>query len=152
MPKEFFGLFDFRGRLNRPELIRLERNILFVAMPGMVAHVLLLIFGVPAILALLPALVFIPVTVVGAAAGFRRLHDVGRHAHRVHAKRIIFCAGLAVPLIAVIVFPALPEAIAWTLTGLTVAAFVASFFLLDLGFTEWRRGDPGPNRFGPASE
>ena len=149
MLKEFSGLFDFRGRLTRSDMIRLERKALFAAMLGIVAPVLLLIFGVPPALALLPALVLIPIMVAGAALNFRRLHDVGRHAHRVYAKRVVFCAALAVPLAAIIALPGLSEPAAWTLIGVTLGALVMSFFVRDLGLTEWRRGDPGPNRFGP---
>ena len=149
MTREIGEAFDFRGRLSRVGQMRLERKLIAISIPGIIGPILLLMAGAPRIVAVIPALVLLPVIVATAAANVRRLHDVGRHAHRVYAKRLIFSACLVGALAAVIIVPNLPEAAAWTLIGLVVTALLASVFTRDLGQTEWRRGDPRPNRFGP---
>jgi len=144
--------FDFQGRLSRADQMRLERRLIIISIPGILGPMFLLIAGAPRIVAVLPALLLVPVVVAAVASNVRRLHDVGRHAHRVYLKRLIFSACLVAALTAILVLPDLPEDAAWTLAGLAVTAFLLSFFVRDLGWTEWRRGDSGPNRFGPPPE
>lgn len=149
MTRQFGEAFDFRGRLSRVGQMRLERKLVVIAAPGIIGPVLLLMAGVPRIVAGIPALILVPVMAAAFAGNVRRLHDVGRHAHRVYAKRLIFSACLVGALAAVVIFPDLPEAAAWTLIGLVISALLVGLFIRDLGATEWRRGDPRPNRFGP---
>lgn len=144
--------FDFKGRLSRAEQMRLGRKLLLIALPGMIVPILLLIAGVPRLLSALPALLLLPVCLAGIAANVRRLHDVGRHAHRVYSKRVGLLVCLAVPVVAVLTFPSMPGWLALTLIAIPVVGFPASLFVRDLGYTEWRRSDPGPNQFGPAPE
>ena len=86
-----------------------------------------------------------------AASGVRRLHDVGRHAHRVYLKRLIWIIIFATPITFAISFPDLPEQVRWGLAGASGVALLASLFNRDLTWTEWLRGEPGPNAHGSSS-
>ena len=56
---------------------------------------------------------------------------------------------MSTPVGVAISFPNLPEPVLWGLAGFSGVALLARLFIRDLTWTEWRRGDPGPNRFGP---
>ena len=152
MSDRLANAFDFSGRLSRGGRARLERKVMLIGSLGVVGPVFLLTIGTPRPVAAVPALLLIPLLMALAASGVRRLHDVGRHAHRVYLKRLVRLAITITPLGIAGAFPALPIPVLWSLVGLSGVALLASLFIRDLGWTEWRRGDPGPNRFGPPPE
>ena len=144
--------FDFSGRLSFAGRARLERKLLLIAALGLAGPVFLLMVGIPPPVAGAAALFLVPVVIGLAASGVRRLHDVGRDAHRVYLKRLVWLAIVAAPVAVAIYRPDLPEQVRWGLTGTSGVAALIGLFLRDLTWTEWLRGDPGPNRFGPAAE
>jgi len=144
--------FDFSGRLSFAGRQRLERKLLLVLLLSLAGPIFLLMIGTPPPIAGAMALLLVPVVIALAASGVRRLHDVGRHAHRVYLKRLIWVIIFATPINVAISFPDLPEQVGWGLAGASGVALLASLFNRDLTWTEWLRGEPGPNRFGPAPE
>lgn len=144
--------FDFSGRLSFAGRQRLERKLLLIAVLGLAGPVFLLMIGTPLPIAGAMALLLVPVVIGLAASGVRRLHDVGRDAHRVYLKRLISFTIFATPINVAISFPDLPEQVRWGLAGVSGVALLVSLFNRDLTWTEWLRGEPGPNRFGPAPE
>lgn len=152
MSDRLANAFDFRGRLSFVGRQRLERKLLLLAMPGVVGPIFLLMIGAPRPVAGAAALILVPALIGLAAANVRRLHDVGCHAHRVHLKRWIWLLIISTPVGLAITFPNLPEPTLWSLAGLSGVALLASLFIRDLTWTEWRRGEPGTNRFGPPPE
>jgi uncharacterized membrane protein YhaH (DUF805 family) len=152
MSDRLANAFDFRGRLSFVGRQRLERKLLLIALPGVVGPIFLLIVGVSPPIAGAAALFLIPAVVGLAAANVRRLHDVGRPAHRVYLKRLISLLIVATPVAVAISRPDLPELVLRGLTGFSGVALLASLFIRDLTWTEWLRGEPGSNRFGPPPE
>jgi uncharacterized membrane protein YhaH (DUF805 family) len=149
MSDRLANAFDFQGRLSFVGRQRLERKLLLIAMPGVVGPIFLLMIGVPRAVAAAAALLLAPALIGLVAANVRRLHDVGRHAHRVHLKRWFWLLIISTPVGVALTFPDLPEPARWGLAGVSGVALLASLFIPDMTWTEWRRGDPGPNRFGP---
>lgn len=144
--------FDFSGRLSFAGRQRLERKLLLIAGLSIAGPVFLFMIGAPPLVGGLAALLFVPVVIGSVAANVRRLHDVGRDAHRVYLKRLVWLAIAAAPVAVAISRPDLPEPIRWGLAGTSGVATLVGLFIRDLTWTEWLRGDPGPNRFGPAPE
>lgn len=143
--------FDFSGRLSFAGRARLERKLLLIFVLSLAGPIFLLMIGKPPIAGAM-ALLLVPVVIGLAASGVRRLHDVGHDAHRVYLKRLVWLAIVAAPVAVAISRPDLPEQIRWGLTGTSGVAALIGLFLRDLTWTEWLRGEPGPNRFGPAPE
>lgn len=152
MSDRLANAFDFHGRLSFVGRQRLERKLLLVAIPGVIGPIFLLIVGVPPPIAGMATVFLIPAVIGLAAANVRRLHDVGRTAHRVYLKRLISFVIVATPVTAALTLPDLPEFARLGLAGFSGLALLTSFFVRDLTWTEWRRGDSGPNRFGPPPE
>ena len=144
--------FDFSGRLSFAGRQRLERKLLLIAVLSIAGPIFLFMIGAPPPVGLAAALLFVPVAVGTAAANVRRLHDVGHDAHRVYLKRLVWLAIIAAPVAVAISRPDLPEQVRWGLGGISGVAALIGLFIRDLTWTEWLRGEPGPNRFGPAPE
>ena len=144
--------FDFSGRLSFAGRARLERKLLLVAVLSIAGTIFLLMIGAPPLVGGAAALLFVPVVIGSAAANVRRLHDVGHDAHRVYLKRLVWLAIIAAPIAVAISRPDLPEQVRWGLTGTSGVAALIGLFIRDLTWTEWLRGEPGSNRFGPAPE
>ena len=152
MSDRISNALDFRGRLSFGGRQRLERKLLLIALPGVVGPIFLLMIGVSPPIAGAAALLLVPVIIGLVAANVRRLHDVGSTAHHVYLKRFISLLIIATPVAVAISRPDLPELVLWGLAGFSGVALFASLFIRDLTWTEWLRGDPGPNRFGPSPE
>lgn len=144
--------FDFSGRLSFAGRQRLERKLLLILLLSLAGPIFLLMIGAPLPIAGAMALLLVPVVIGLAASGVRRLHDVGRHAHRVYLKRLVWLAISAAPVSVAISRPDLPEQVQWALAGISGLAALIGLFIPKLTWTEWLRGEPGPNRFGPAPE
>lgn len=141
--------FDFHGRLSRNGSRRLAAKLMALAVVGWLAPLLLLMGGAPKILAWLPYSLLPLIAVAGAAAGVRRMHDVGRDARFEWLKRLGVLILTLGPVLVILAVPNLPAWVVWVLLSLSAAIFVAVVFR---GRPEWGPGDPGPNRFGPPPE
>ena len=144
--------FGFSGRLSFAGRQRLERKLRLIAVLSGAGPIFLFMIGAPAPVGGAAALLFVPVVIGSAAANVRRLHDVGRDAHRVYLKRLVWLAIIAAPVSVAIFRPDLPEQVRWGLAGISAVSTLIGLFIRDLTWTEWLRGEPGPNRFGPAPE
>jgi len=144
--------FDFSGRLSFAGRQRLERKLLLIAVLSIAGPIFLFMIGVPPLIGGAAALLFVPVVIGSAAANVRRLHDVGRDAHRVYLKRLVWLAIIAAPVAVAISRPDLPEQVRWGFAGISGVATLIGLCIRDLTWTEWLRGEPGPNRFGPSPE
>ena len=144
--------FDFSGRLSFAGRQRLERKLLLIAALSITGPNFLFMVGAPPLVGAAAAMLFVPVVIGSVAASVRRLHDAGRHAHRVYLKRLVWLAIVAAPVAIAIYRSDLPEQVLWGLTGTSGLAVLIGLFIRDLTWTEWLRGEPGPNRFGPAPE
>lgn len=142
-------VFDFNGRLSRSGSRRLAVQLTAFWIAGWLAPLFLLLGGAPRAVAWLPLCVFPFLLVAEAAAGVRRLHDVGRDARSEGLKSLGVFAMILGPLGAVLALPGLPEPLLWTLLGTSAAILAAAAFR---GRPERGPGDPGPNRFGPPPE
>ena len=149
MSDRLVDAFDFNGRLGRSGLRRLELKLMAVAIAGGLAPLFLLLGGAPRAIAWLPLGILPVIAVAGAAAGVRRLHDVGRDARPEWLKSFGVFVVVLGPAFAMLAFPDLPEPLVWALLGVSAAILVIAAFR---GRPEWGPGDPGPNRFGPPPE
>lgn len=149
MAERLIDAFDFNGRLSRSGARRLEARLAAFAVAGCLAPLLLLLGGAPKGIAWLPFGILPVIALAGAAAGVRRLHDVGRDARLEWLKSLGVLVLMAGPVVVVLAFPGLPEPVVWTLLGVSAAILVTAALR---GRPEWGPGDPGPNRFGPPPE
>ena len=152
MSDQLGSAFDFSGRLSFAGRQRLERKLLLIFVAGIAGPVFLLTIGVSPPFAGVAALLLVPALIGLCAASVRRLHDVGRHAHRVYLKRSVWLLMVGAPAAAVLAIPDLPPPVLWGLVGLSGMALLSGLFIRDLIWAEWLRGEPGPNRFGPPPE
>jgi uncharacterized membrane protein YhaH (DUF805 family) len=152
MTDRLVRIFDFSGRLSFAGRARLERKLLLIAALGIAGPIFLFMVDAPPLAGAAAALLIVPVAIGSVAANVRRLHDVGQDAHRVYLKRLVWWAIVAAPVAVAIYRPDLPEQVRWGMTGTSGLAALIGLFIRDLTWTEWLRGEPGPNRFGPAPE
>ncbi|CAN7338701.1 hypothetical protein [Brevundimonas sp. LjRoot202] len=153
MSDRLAAAFDFRGRLSFVGHERLTRKLLLLSIVPVLGPMFLLIAGAPRLLALTPLALLVPLLVAFMAAHARRMHDLNQHAYVVHGRRGLILALAIAPALTAFLMPGLPD---WAILALpalslvvVVVSTVRSLFVAPL---EWRRGDPGPNRFGPAPE
>ncbi|MEY4555190.1 MAG: hypothetical protein RL093_309 [Pseudomonadota bacterium] len=145
--------FDFRGRISFVGRERLTRKLGVLLVVSVAGPLLLLAFGVPRAVAVVPFVLIPPLLVALFAADVRRIHDVNQHAHIVYARSVFGLALVLGPLVAAAFTPDIPDWARIALVGLSVAVGIVTSIQ---GFArapiEWRRGDPGANRFGPPPE
>lgn len=141
--------FNFHGRLSFVQHARLERKLMGIGLLPFVALAGLSLTG-NLRWAGLPFLLYLPLGVALTAAGARRLHDVGLAASDVWLGNIVALALIGTPAVLAIYADGLPDWLRLILAGTTALMFVAGVVrgLFDRP-PEWRRGDAGPNRFGP---
>jgi hypothetical protein len=142
--------FDFRGRLSFVGRERLSRKLTALTIPVIVGPLFLLVFGMPRAVALTPLILLPPLLVAFVAADMRRIHDVNQHAHIVYGRAVLGLTLVLGLLLTGLFIPDIPDWTRISLVGLSavvwLAATIRGFARLPI---EWRRGDPGPNRFGP---
>ena len=142
--------FDFRGRLSFVGRERLTRKLGALMVASVAVPLLLLVGGVPRAVAAAPLVLILPILVALFAADVRRIHDVNQHAHIVYARSAFGLALVLGPLLAAAFTPDIPD---WARIALVGLSAVVGLVTTIQGFgrqpIEWRRGDPGPNRFGP---
>ena len=145
--------FDFRGRISFVGRERLSRKLGALMVPTVAGPLVLLIVGVPRAVAVTPFVLLLPLMVALFAADVRRIHDVNQHAHIVYARSVFGLALVLGPLLAAAFTPDIPD---WGRIALVGLSAVVGLVTTIQGFArapiEWRRGDPGPNRFGPPPE
>ena len=145
--------FDFRGRLSFVGRERLSRKLGGLIVASVAGSLLLLVVGVPRAVAVAPLILIPPLLVALFVADVRRIHDVNQHAHIVYARAVFGLALVLGPLLAAAFTPDIPDWARIALVGLSVTVGIVTSIQ---GFgrqpIEWRRGDPGPNRFGPPPE
>jgi hypothetical protein len=145
--------FDFRGRLSFVGRERLSRKLVALAILPVLGPMGLLLLDAPRPLALAPLALLLPLMVALVAADMRRIHDVNQHAHIVYGRSLLGFAVVVGPLLAAGLLPDIPD---WTRLALVGASAAVVLAMIIRQFLrppiEWRRGDPGPNRFGPPPE
>lgn len=145
--------FDFRGRISFAGRERLTRKLGALMVASVAGALLLLTFGVPRAVAAAPFALVPPLLVALFAADVRRIHDVNQHAHIVYARAAFGLALVLGPLLAAAFTPDIPGWARIALVGMSaVVGIVTSIQGFARAPIEWRRGDPGPNRFGPPTE
>lgn len=144
--------FDFKGRLSFAGRQRLERKLLALALLPLLTAAVLIMLGLRQ-WAALAFLLLLPLPVALAAAHVRRMHDLGLEAGAVLVRHLLAFGLFAAPAALALIAVSLPD---WARLALTATSALViltgiarSLFVLPL---DWRRGDPGPNRFGPAPE
>jgi uncharacterized membrane protein YhaH (DUF805 family) len=150
MLDRFHSYFTFKGRLSRVAYLRRQRWSMLLGSIGVVATISLLVAHVQIPLALTPALLLLPAMLVAEVGGYvRRLHDVGRHAHRVLMKDVALVSLIVAPAVIAAMASALLRAeVLLALLSLTgVGVFVG--FATQLRHPVRRPGDTGANAFGP---
>lgn len=152
MSDRLANAFDFRGRLSFVGRQRLERKLLAVALIPFVGCAALIMLNLRQ-WAALPFLLLVPLPIALVAAHVRRLHDLGLGAGAVSIRHFLVLILIATPVAAALLVTELPDWARLALAAVSVVVVVAtalrSLFVLPL---DWRRGDPGPNRFGPPPE
>lgn len=144
--------FDFNGRLSFAGRQRLERKLLALALIPFLALAVLIMLGLRQWGAL-PFLLLVPLPVALAAAHVRRMHDLGLEAGAVLVRHLLAFVLFAAPAGLALIAVGLPDWVRLALTATSAVVILAgaarSLFVLPL---DWRRGDPGPNRFGSPPE
>jgi MFS family permease len=145
--------FDFRGRLSFGGRERLSRKLLILAAFPILGPIILLMLGAARALAVAPLILLLPLAVADVAADVRRIHDLNQHAHLIYGRALFNFAMVVGPALAAILASGIPDGLRLAFAALSAAAFlivtVRHFLRPPI---EWRRGDPGPNRFGPPPE
>lgn len=145
--------FDFTGRLSFVGRERLSRKLVALAILPVVGPMVLFVFGAPRELALAPLVLLLPLMAALLAADVRRIHDVNQHAHVVYGLGVLGLAVTISPLLAAAALRDIQDWVRLCLVGLSVLVFVGLMIRQFMRQPiEWRRGDPGPNRFGPPPE
>ena len=151
MSNRLADIFSFRGRLGRAAYWRRQRWSMLIGGVAIIPAIFLLMAGVQAPLALFPTLVLPAVLIAEAAAYVRRLHDVGRHAHRVLARDVAVVGLILAPLvIAVTAGATLQPYIQLTLLWLSGVGLIVGV-VAQVRHPLRRVGDVGANAFGPPS-
>ncbi len=142
--------FDFRGRLSFVGRERLSRKLVALAILPILGPMGLLLLEVPRALALAPLTLLLPLAAALLAADVRRIHDVNQHAHIVYGRSVLGIALIVGPLLAAALLPDIPDWVRLALTAVSALLLLAMTIRhFSIPPIEWRRGTPGPNRFGP---
>lgn len=145
--------FDFTGRLSFVGRERLSRKLVALAILPILGPMGLLLLDVPRAFALVPLILLLPLMAALVAADMRRLHDVNQHAHIVYGRSFLGFAVAVGPLLAAALLANISDWARLALAGSSVVLMLAMIIRQFLRPPiEWRRGDPGPNRFGPPPE